>query len=155
MDSHRPCLTLDAAGFLLSSCSSPVCMMKHNQKQSTLSPCAPRSSRIRQFLGSNKSLSCTYNSLGLPVGTTEPVELLLKPFVVVVTALIRHAEQSSSAVLYKKKYNSNIRPPCLWNVCTCMCIFPYPKKKKETFILIMSEAHEAAMKCFWLHHAST
>ena len=39
-------------------------------------------------------------SAGLPVGTTEPVELLLKPFVVVVTALIRHAEQSSSAVLY-------------------------------------------------------
>ena len=98
-------------------------------------------------------------SAGLPVGTTEPVELLLKPFVVVVTALVRHAEQSSSAVLYKKKkYNSNIRPLCLWNGCVHVCIFSISKKKKkkaETFILIMSEAHEAAMKCFWLHHAST
>ena len=94
-------------------------------------------------------------SAGLPVGTTEPVELLLKPFVVVVTALIRHAEQSSSAVLYKRKNTIAIFVLRACGTCVHVCVFFHIQKKKKTFILIMSEAHEAAMKCFWLHHAST
>ena len=70
-------------------------------------------------------------SAGLPVGTTEPVELLLKPFGVVVTALVCHAEQSSSAVLYKK----NTIAIFVLRACgTCVYMYVYfsiSKKKKR------------------------